>query len=330
MDLPDIYMDGPATGVVQVDLHAFRDAVLLGLSQDQKTVPARFLYDDSGSDLFEQITDLPEYYPTRTEIGLLKRHSEDIARLSVGTNVLVEFGSGSSRKTPLVLEATGIPLYVPIDISGAFLKGAKDSLARQLPALTILPVEADFTLPVTLPAEIYAQRSLGFFSGSTIGNMSPATAVDLLRAFRETLGPGSRMLIGIDTRKNPRLLEAAYDDDQGVTANFNLNLITRINRDLGGTIPADAFEHRAIWNDRLGRIEMHLMAMRDVTFEAAGHRFHMRSGETIHTENSYKYRPEEAAFLARAAGWEPMARWTDARMLFSLEFWQAQPDRLEP
>lgn len=138
------------------------------------------------------------------------------------------------------------------------------------------------------------------------------------------------MLIGIDTRKNPRLLEAAYDDDQGVTAAFNMNLITRMNRELDGDIPIEMFEHRAIWNDRLGRIEMHLMARQDISFDVAGHRFRIYGGETIHTENSYKYRAEEAAFLARAAGWEPMARWTDARELYSLEFWQAQSDRLEP
>ena len=314
----------------QRDADGFRDAVIAGLSAPQRTVPARYLYDARGSDLFEQITELPEYYPTRTEIGLLEGRAADIARLSVGADVLVEFGSGSSRKTPLVLTATGISTYVPIDISGTFLRSATEALGKQLPDLTVLPVEADFTHPVSLPPNVSGQHCLGFFSGSTIGNMTPERAVDLLRAFKETLGPGARMLIGIDTRKNPRLLEAAYDDDQGMTAMFNLNLITRINRELGGTLPPDAFEHRAIWNDRLGRIEMHLMATRDVTFDAADHRFHMRSGETIHTENSYKYRPEEAAFLARAAGWEPMARWTDARDLFSLEFWQAEPDRLEP
>ncbi len=308
----------------------FRDAVLTGLAAPQKTVPARYLYDARGSELFEQITDLPEYYPTRTEVALLTAHGPDLARLSAGADVLVEFGSGSSRKTPLVIEAAAIKTYVPVDISGDFLAVAADDIQRRFPQLVVHPVEADFTRPFALPQTAQGTRCLGFFSGSTIGNLAPAAAVDLLRSFRDTLGPGARMLIGIDTRKNPRLLEAAYDDDQGVTEAFNLNLINRINRTLGGTLPLDAFEHRAIWNDRLGRIEMHLQAIRDVTFDVADHRVHMRRGETVHTENSYKYRPEEAAFLARAAGWEPMARWTDGRALYSLEFWHCPPDRMEP
>lgn len=308
----------------------FRDAVLTGLAAPQKTVPARYLYDARGSALFEQITALPEYYPTRCEVALLKSRAADIARLAAGADALIEFGSGSSRKTPLVIEAAGIKTYVPVDISGDFLAAAAAQIQRRFPGLAVHPVEADFTRPFPLPGSMAGARCLGFFSGSTIGNLVPADAVDLLRAFRATLGPGARMLIGIDTRKNPRMLEAAYDDDQGVTAAFNLNLLHRINRDLSGTVPIDAFEHRAIWNDRLGRIEMHLLAARDVTFDVAEHRFHLRSGETIHTENSYKYRPEEAAFLARAAGWEPMARWTDARALYSLEFWRCPPDRMEP
>lgn len=312
------------------DTDTFRDAMRVGLSTPQKTVPARYLYDARGSALFEDITQLPEYYPTRTEIGLLEARAADINRLSAGVDMLVEFGSGSSRKTPLVLRATNVETYIPVDIAGDFLRQASDSVAALFPKLSVHPVEADFTRPFALPSEAQGSRVLGFFPGSTIGNLSPRAAVDLLRSFRDTLGPGARMLIGIDTRKNPRLLEAAYDDAQGVTAAFNLNLITRINAELAGTLPPDAFEHCAVWNDRLGRIEMHLMATRDITFDAADHRFHMRSGETIHTENSYKYRPEEAAFLARAGGWEPMARWTDTRELFSVEYWRCPPDRLEP
>lgn len=312
------------------DANNFREAVLAGLTAPQKAVPARYLYDARGSELFEQITQLPEYYPTRTEIALLEAHAADIARLSAGADHMVEFGSGASRKTPLVLRATGVATYIPVDIAGDFLRAAADAVEALFPRLTVHPVEADFTAPFALPPDAHGPRVLGFFPGSTIGNLSPRTAVDLLRSFRDTLGPGARMLIGIDTRKNPRMLEAAYDDEQGVTADFNKNLITRINAELGGTMPPDAFDHRAVWNDRLGRIEMHLLAIRDVTFEAAGHRFRMRGGETIHTENSYKYRPEEAAFLARAGGWEPMARWTDARDLFSIEYWHCPPDRLEP
>lgn len=319
-----------SSAAVTADTDSFRAAVLFGLSAAQKTVPARFLYDARGSALFEEITQLAEYYPTRTEIDLLESHAGDIARLSAGADTLVELGSGSSRKTPLVLRATSMKTYIPVDIAGDFLRAAAGNVSALFPWLKVHPVEADFMHPFALPPAAHGPRVLAFFPGSTIGNLGPRAAVDLLRGLRDTLGPGARMLIGIDTRKNPRLLEAAYDDAQGVTAAFNLNLVTRINAELGGNIPADAFDHRAVWNDRLGRIEMHLVALRDVTFDAADHRFHLRSGETIHTENSYKFRPEEAAFLARAGGWEPMARWTDARDLFSIEYWQCPPDRLEP
>jgi uncharacterized SAM-dependent methyltransferase len=171
---------------------------------------------------------------------------------------------------------------------------------------------------------------LGFFPGSTIGNLAPRAAVDLLRAFAATLGAGARLVIGIDLKKNPRLIETAYDDAAGVTAAFNLNLLTRINREIHGTIDPNAFEHRALWNDAHGRIEMHLVATRATSFTAAGRRFALRAGETIHTENSYKYSLPEARLLARAGGWEPLAAWTDAEELFSLHVWQAAPPAMQP
>jgi dimethylhistidine N-methyltransferase len=306
----------------------FRRAVVVGLSQPRKTVAARYLYDDRGSALFEEITRLPEYYLTRTETALLVRHAADIARLTGQGRPVVEFGAGSAAKSPLLLRATQAPAYVPIDISGAFLLGSMEALGRAMPGLRIRPVVDDFTRPVRLPP--LGGPVTGFFPGSTIGNFDHRGALDLLRLFRDVLGENARLVIGIDTRKDPRLLEAAYDDGAGVTAAFNLNLIDRINRELGGTMPPDAFEHRAVWHDGLGRIEMHLVATRDINFRVAGGAFRMKEGETIHTENSYKYTLEEARLLARASGWEPLACWTDQDRHFGVHVWSAVPDAMQP
>lgn len=299
----------------------FLQDVLDGLGAPRKTIPARYFYDLRGSRLFEEITGLPEYYPTRTEIGLLAKHGEDLARLAGRGRPVVEFGAGSATKTPILLDATQAPLFVGIDISADFLEQSLAALAQDRPGLRVIGVPGDFTRPLVLPP--LPGPPTGFFSGSTIGNFDHARAVDLLRSFRQTLGEGARLVIGIDTRKNPRLLEAAYDDAAGVTARFNLNLLDRINRELDATIPVSAFEHRACWHDALGRMEMHLVATRDVSFTVAGHAFSLRAGETIHTENSYKYRPEEARLLARASGWEPLAMWTDPQQMFALHVWSA-------
>lgn len=308
--------------------HGFCLSVLQGLALAQKAIPARFFYDRRGSELFEQITRLPEYYPTRTEIALLKAHATDIAHLTGKRRPVVEFGSGSSTKTPIVLAALEPTAYVPIDISGDFLEASAADLGAAYPDLKVIPVAGDFTKALELP---YLEGPLtGFFPGSTIGNFRPRAAVDLLRLFRETLGEGARLVIGVDTRKNQRLLEAAYDDADGITAAFNLNLLHRINRELEGTIPVDAFEHRAVWHDGKGRIEMHLLAIRDLTFEIAGDSFSMREGETIHTENSYKYGPEEARMMARASGWEPMAVWTASENMFSIHVWAAAAECTAP
>jgi L-histidine Nalpha-methyltransferase len=306
----------------------FATAVLAGLSGTRKTIPARYFYDERGSELFDDITRLPEYYPTRTETALLRDHADDLARLCGRTRPVVEFGAGSATKTPLLLDATDAEIYVPIDISGKYLEAAMADLAAARPDLRIIPVVGDFTQPIDLSS--LEGPLTGFFSGSTIGNNNPAAAVDLLRSFRETLGTDARFVIGIDTRKNARMLEAAYDDSAGVTAAFNLNLLHRINRELDGTIPVDAFEHRAVWYDDIGRIEMQLAALQDLEFSIAGRRFSMQSGETIHTENSYKYTLDEARLLARASGWEPAAFWTDRDGLFGLHVWFAAPDELQP
>lgn len=299
----------------------FSQSVLKGLAASPRSIPSRFFYDRRGSELFEDITGLPEYYPTRTETALLQAHAADIARLMGTGGSLIEFGAGSAAKTPIVLAALQPATYVPVDISGEFLEESAATLARAHPAVRVVPVVADFSKSLDLPS--LGEPLAGFFPGSTIGNFAPAVAVDLLRTFRETLGEGSRLLIGLDTRKNQRLLEAAYDDADGVTAAFNLNLLHRINRELDGDIPVEAFEHQAIWHEGHGRIEMHLAAVRDMTFTVSGERFSMRAGETIHTENSYKYTLAEANMLARASHWEPVAAWADADGLFSIHVWSA-------
>jgi dimethylhistidine N-methyltransferase len=268
---------------------AFRAEVLRGLSEQQKAIPARWLYDMAGSELFEEITRLPEYYPSRVETRLLETYAGKIAEVVGPGRVVVEFGSGSSVKTPLLLRELTASAYVALDISGEFLRQACVELRNKIPGLAIIPVEANFMGPVRLPGSVTDLPRLGFFPGSTIGNLVPHTAIDLLRAMRDTLGDRSRLLIGIDRHKDVDRLVAAYDDAQGVTASFNLNLLRRINRELGGNIPSEGFRHVARWNPEWSRIEMHLEAMEDLTFAVAGRIVQMRRGETIHTENSHKY-----------------------------------------
>jgi L-histidine N-alpha-methyltransferase len=309
---------------------AFRDDVLAGLAAPVRAIPARWLYDRRGSELFEAITALPEYYLTRTETALLERRCPDVARIAGPGQAVVEFGSGASVKTRILLAAAAASAYVPIDISGDFLRDAAASLADDFPGVAVHPIEADFTRPIRLPAELDALPKLGFFPGSTIGNMVPATGVDLLRAMRRTLGTGAWLLIGFDRVKDPAELLEAYDDEAGTTADFNLNLLERINRELGGDIPVEAFRHRAKWNEKLSRIEMHLEATRDVGFAVAGRNFSMSAGETIHTENSHKYGERDARLLLLAGGWTPVEEWTDEEARFALVLARAEPERSAP
>ncbi|WP_242184081.1 L-histidine N(alpha)-methyltransferase [Sphingomonas sp. CARO-RG-8B-R24-01] len=309
---------------------AFRNDVLRGFALRPRAIPARWFYDRRGSELFEQITDLPEYYPTRTETAILRACCGDVARIAGKGRAVVEFGSGSSTKTPILLEAVDPAAYVPIDISGDFLRESSAVLADAFPGLSVLPVEADFMHPISLPAQVADTPKLGFFPGSTIGNMIPHSSTDLLRAMKESLGEGAMLLIGMDRIKDKATLEAAYDDAQGVTAAFNLNLLERINRELDGTIPLDAFRHRAIWNDDRARIEMHLEATRDVSFTVEGRPFDMAAGETIHTENSHKFGARDARILLRAGGWTPVGEWTDPEGRFAVLLAEAQPARLAP
>jgi|SRR6185437_10336783 len=307
----------------------FHAEVLAGLSAPQKVVPARWLYDHRGSELFEAITELPEYYPTRTERSILEQHAENIAERVGRGRVVIEFGSGSSTKTPLLLAAIEPEAYVPIDVSGAFLHESLQGLSRLFPALPIYPVVGDFTKPMELPL-LGRSRLLGFFPGSTIGNFEAPEAVNLLRTMATTLGDGSQLLIGVDRIKDQQILVPAYDDADGVTAQFNLNLLNRINRELRGTIPVEAFSHRAIWNDEEARIEMHLLAMRDLIFEVGDRMFHMSAGETIHTENSIKYGMRDVRVLLRAGGWRPVAEWTDAQNFFTVVLAEPTPASAGP
>jgi dimethylhistidine N-methyltransferase len=309
---------------------AFRRDVLAGLAAPIRAIPARWLYDRRGSELFEAITGLPEYYLTRVDAALLAQRSGDVARIVGPGRAVVEFGSGSSAKTPIVLRAVAPAAYIPIDISGDFLRESVAALGEALPGLAIESVEADFMRPIALPERWRALPKLGFFPGSTIGNLVPPTAVDLLRAMRETLGTGAWLLIGMDRSKDPDTLLAAYDDAAGVTAAFNLNLLERINRELDGDLPLGAFRHRALWNDALSRIEMHIEAIADVAFEVGGARFAMRAGETIHTENSHKYGSRDARLLLTAGGWTVAEEWTDADARFSLLLARAEPARFAP
>ena len=309
---------------------AFRAEVLDGLAQNPKAVPARWFYDDEGSRLFEEITRLPEYYPTRAETEILDQRCDDFRRLIAPGRAVVEFGSGSSVKTPLLLGCIEPAAYVPLDISGDFLRAAAVDLAGKFPGLPVYPVEADFMKPVRLPDEVADLPKFGFFPGSTIGNMVARTAVDLLRSMRTTLGAESLLLIGMDLIKDVAVLEAAYDDAQGVTAQFNLNLARRINRELGGTIPLDKLRHVARWNDCYARIEMHLEATEPIEFEVSGRRFALARGETIHTENSHKFDRRSQHTLLLAGGWTPVERWLDSEGRFSLILAEATKPRNAP
>jgi len=297
---------------------AFRRDILAGLARSPKATPPIWFYDRRGSELFEDITDLPEYYPTRTETALLAGHGDDFAAAIGPGRAVVEFGAGSARKTPHLLRAIAPAAYVPIDISGDFLRTSSAELASAFPGLPVLPLVGDFTSTLALPDAIDGLPRLGFFPGSTIGNSEPDTAVDLLRAMRRLLGDDAMLLIGMDRIKDRDRLIAAYDDEAGVTAAFNRNLLVRINRELEGDLPVDAFAHRAIWNDEKARIEMHLEATEPLHFHVAGQCFHMKAGETIHTESSHKYGARDEQLLLRAGGWEPTAEWIDPDGLFAL------------
>jgi dimethylhistidine N-methyltransferase len=302
-----------------VDDDEFAASVYAGLSRRQKELPCRYFYDARGSELFEEITRLPEYYPTRTEAAILKTNAGAMTERIPAGGILVEFGSGSSLKTEILLE--GLPqiaTYVPIDVSPSALDGAKSRLAARFPGLDVRPIVADFSRPLEFPDDLNQRHKTGFFPGSTIGNLTPADAIGLLDAFRRNLSPGGHLIVGADLKKDARTLVLAYDDAAGVTAAFNLNLLMRINRELDGSFDLDAFEHEAVYNPREGRIEMHLVSLRDQTVWIRDRHFRFKAGESIHTENSYKYSIDQFQALARSAGWRPERVWTDGARLFSV------------
>jgi dimethylhistidine N-methyltransferase len=294
-----------------------RDAIG-DLSQQPKRLSPKYFYDATGSELFEAITRLPEYYPTRTELGILRDRGGEIAAIVPDGAALIEFGAGATTKVRLLLEKSAFAAYVPVDISGDFLHAQAATLRKDFPDLAIYPVAADFTAPFALPAEIAGMPKVGFFPGSTIGNFEPHEASRFLRSAREILGHGAQMIVGADLEKDERVLYDAYNDAAGVTARFNLNVLVRMNRELGGNFDLSAFTHRAIYNRERHRIEMHLISKKQQAVRMLGTSFSFRPGESIHTENSYKYSIERFAALARGAGWQVRESWTDAKAMFSV------------
>jgi dimethylhistidine N-methyltransferase len=296
----------------------FAHDVIDGLSQQPKRLSPKYFYDVAGSELFEQITRLPEYYPTRTELDILRERGADIRATLPKGAALVEFGAGATTKVRLLLNQCEFGAYVPVDISGDFLNAQARALRQDFPTLDVYPVTADFTTPFALPEAIRAMPKVGFFPGSTLGNFEPHEACGFLRSARDILGEGARMLIGVDLEKDERALYAAYNDAAGVTARFNLNVLVRINRELGGNFDVSAFTHRAIYNRERHRIEMHLISRTQQTVRLLGRGFAFRTGESIHTESSYKYSLDRFTALARGSGWTPRVSWTDADKLFSV------------
>ncbi|QDT16837.1 L-histidine N(alpha)-methyltransferase [Alienimonas californiensis] len=301
----------------------FLTDVLAGLSGDPKSLPCKYFYDAAGSRLFEAITALPEYYPTRIEAAIFRDQAEAIARFVGPGAVLIEFGSGNSEKSRVLLDACGeyvgaLAAYVPQDISGPFLETVARRLRNEYPGLPVLPIIGDFTQPVTLPDLPPHRRRVGFFPGSTIGNFGPGAAAKVLRTFHDAVGPGGGLILGADLIKDGATLEAAYDDAAGVTAQFNRNLLTRINRELGADFPVDRFRHEARWNAEQSRVEMHLVADAPRTVTVAGRRFDFAEGESIHTENSYKFSRETLHALAAEAGFTIETIWTDPREQFAV------------
>jgi L-histidine N-alpha-methyltransferase len=298
----------------------FRADVLTGLSHSPRQIPSKYFYDARGSDLFDRICELPEYYLTRTELAIMRRHAGAMAEALGPRCLLVEYGSGSSLKTPLLIEALRTPAgYVPVDISRKHLMSSADRLARRFPNLDIYPVWTDFTKKFELPeANLARQRTAVYFPGSTIGNFEPAEAIDLMKDIARLVGPGGALLIGVDVRKPAEIVEPAYNDRAGVTAEFNLNLLARINSELEGHFDLASFAHRAFFDPHLGRIEMHLVSLKNQVVRIGEATFAFKEGESIRTEYSHKYCPERFARLAKQAGFEMQQAWLDDERLFSV------------
>jgi dimethylhistidine N-methyltransferase len=298
---------------------AFRADVLAGLSQRQKTLPSRWLYDQRGSELFEEITRLDEYYLTRTETAILRRHAEEMAALCGEGAVLLEYGAGAAIKSEILIDALHAPrMYAPIDIAAEFLSETIERFRDRFPDLPTRPIITDFTADFDIPADVPAHPRAAFFPGSTLGNLGPADACALLRRMREHVGSSGKAIIGVDLRKDIQTLIAAYDDKQGVTAEFNLNLLVRINRELGGDFALDGFAHEARWNERESAIEMHIVSLRPQIVSVAGASFAFAQGETIHTETCRKFDVAGFAHSAQRSGWRVDKLWSDPAGLFAV------------
>ncbi|AOX99664.1 L-histidine N(alpha)-methyltransferase [Jeongeupia sp. USM3] len=301
-------------------MDAFMADVIAGLGTRPKRLPPKYFYDAAGAELFLAITELDEYYVTRTELDILRQNATGIAGHIAEGSVLVEFGSGASTKIRTLLDALPrLAAYVPVDISTELLHQEAVELAQDHPTLPVYPIAADFTADFALPAELAGHPKAGFFPGSTIGNFEPHEAANFLRTAAHILGRGAVFIVGVDLEKSPETLHAAYNDAAGVTARFNLNMLTRLQRELGATLDPAAFRHHAFYNASECRIEMHLVATRAQTVRVDGCVFEFEHGETIHTENSYKYTTARFAALAAGAGWQVEASWTDPQGLMSVQ-----------
>ena len=307
---------------------SMRDEVLRGLALSQKQIQPKYFYDARGCKLFEAICGLPEYYPTRAELAIMRSHAQAMADGLGPDCTVIEIGCGNSEKTRLLLGALRPVEFVPVDIAREQLETSCNMLSQSFPDMTIVALRADFARPVTLPVANLrrVRRRVLYFPGSTIGNFTPAEARMFLEHWAPVLGPGGGMLVGVDLKKDTALLEAAYNDTQGVTAEFNLNLLIRLNRELGANFDLSAFRHRAFYRSEHSRIEMHLVSIRNQQVTIAGHSFGFQAEETIHTESSYKYSVSEFQDLGRAAGYTPVLYWADKDNLFSVHYF-ALPQR---
>lgn len=303
--------------------------VIAGLSSDPRTLPCKYFYDERGAALFQKICELPEYYVTRTELDILDRHRAEIAS-QLGPNIeLIGLGTGAGTKTRILVEALEKPaVYIPVDISEKQLRKSSALFRKIFPYLEVLPVCADYLQPVVLPSPRHkAARNVVYFPGSTIGNFEPHEALEFLRRIANVSGRGGGLLIGVDLQKNQNVIEAAYNDKAGVTAQFNLNLLPHINRETGANFEISRWQHRAIYNTEAGRIEMHLISATDQTVRIQDRQFHFRAGEKIVTEHSYKYTPEGFIALARQAGFDFVNLWTDDARLFGVFYFSSSRGR---
>ncbi|HEY4133588.1 MAG TPA: L-histidine N(alpha)-methyltransferase [Alphaproteobacteria bacterium] len=325
MNAPNRLASSDTLSTLAADASEFGHALLAGLGTSPKSLPCKYFYDEAGSILFDQICELPEYYPTRTELSLLEARAGDFAALIGADAELVEFGAGAGRKVRLLLDALERPrAYLPIDISGDYLQGVADRLDADYPDLRVRPIVADYTKPFALPPVTADARRIGFFPGSTIGNFPRPEAVAFLRMAARLLAGGG-LLIGVDLVKDPNVLHAAYNDAAGVTAAFNKNILKRANDELGADFDLDGFAHHAFYDPRAQRIEMHLVSLARQRVRLLGHDIHFAEGETTHTEDSHKYTVEGFRALAAEAGFAPRAVWTDPDRLFSVH-WLAAPE----